>query len=153
MMNNHPFATHNQNCAFKLCVSSLQPTYILSQYLLKAKAGRGRSPRFCCFLPSGSPAGSTSALHPHPVQAPQNWPCTTGPDQLLSVPKRVFQLRSIHSTVEFFHQVLRPVPPQPSTLIQHQLLKTGPAEQAPVTTESVTSSVIQRRLVYSGFLH
>ncbi len=98
MMNNHPFATHTQRYVFDLHVLSLRPAYILGQYLLRAKAGRDHSPRFCCFLPSGSPTGSTSALHPHPTQAPQNWPCRTSPGQLLSVPKCL--LRSVHSTVK-----------------------------------------------------
>lgn len=79
MMNPHPSATPTQKYAFDLHVSRLQLAFILSQYLPRAKAGRDHSPRFCCFLPLDSPTDSTSALHPHPAQAPQNWPCRTGP--------------------------------------------------------------------------
>jgi len=102
---------------------------------------------------SGSPAASTSALHPHPVQAPQNWPCTTGPGQLLSVSKHPFQLRRVHSTVNFSCQVLQPIPPQPSTLIQHKLLKAGPADQGQSPQSQVLSTPKEKsrlRLVASN---
>lgn len=130
-MHTHPFATHTQKYACNLQLLRLRRTFILGQYLPKAKAGRDHSPCFCCFLLSGSPNGSTSAHHPHPAQAPQSWPCRTRP--------------------------IRKGPGAFTVQPRMQAPESWPCRRRPVKTGSgafnpKTSSVTKRRPFYSGNL-